>query len=469
MVTSLFLVANVNASTPVSGTINQNTTWTQANSPYSLTGTVFVGPGVTLTIEPGVTVDFSTYSLQINGGTLIARGASDNMIDFYSSYLYSSLTTSFSSSSSWNESTGSGSIIENAVLNCACILINSCSPKISSNYFANTRTTALAVTNSSSLILDNAFNCQTTAISVSNIYPCSPTISRNYVKCGTSSYGITATTNTYVSENNVTGCLYGIYASGNVTVQRNLVRNCSNGIYTSGNSTVEGNTVTYNGVGINVAAGAVWNNTVGNNQVGIAVSTSSANISQNNIFGNTQYNLGMSTPNAADVRNNWWGTTDASVINQTIFDNKNSTSLGKVNFMPFLTDSNPSAPALETITSMPDPTPTAIPTPVPAPTPTYLPIPTNNTWVPTPTATPSPTQSPTPSPTPIPTPIPTPKIMPGSPLTMGGTSFAEALSQFDITALAELVLIVLGIVWVVVILVSIDRNFGKKTSEKNKS
>jgi hypothetical protein len=59
--------------------------------------------------------------------------------------------------------------------------------------------------------------------------------------------------------------------------------------------------------------------------------------------------------------------------------------------------------------------------------------------------------------------------MPGSPLTMGGTSFAEALSQFDITALAELVLIVLGIVWVVVILVSIDRNFGKKTSEKNKS
>jgi len=49
---------------------------------------------------------------------------------------------------------------------------------------------------------------------------------------------------------------------------------------------------------------------------------------------------------------------------------------------------------------------------------------------------------------------------------MGGSSFADALSRFDIRALAELVLIVLGVVWVIVILVSIDRNFGKKTSEK---
>jgi hypothetical protein len=89
---------------------------------------------------------------------------------------------------------------------------------------------------------------------------------------------------------------------------------------------------------------------------------------------------------------------------------------------------------------------------------------------PTPTATPVPaTDVPAtaePTTTPVPTPSPTPKIMPGSPLSIGDQSFAEAINQFDITALAELVLIVLGVVWVIVILVSVDRNFGRKKEEK---
>jgi hypothetical protein len=89
---------------------------------------------------------------------------------------------------------------------------------------------------------------------------------------------------------------------------------------------------------------------------------------------------------------------------------------------------------------------------------------------PTPTAAPAlPTDvpaTPEPTQTPVPTPSPTPKIMPGSPLSMGDQSFAETIAQFDITALAELVLIVLGVVWVIVILVSVDRNFGKKKEQK---
>ena len=39
----------------VSGTITEDTTWTAANSPYTLTGHITVDSGVTLTIEPGVT------------------------------------------------------------------------------------------------------------------------------------------------------------------------------------------------------------------------------------------------------------------------------------------------------------------------------------------------------------------------------------------------------------------------------
>ena len=56
----LFLVFcfSATAQTNVSGGIYANTTWTLANSPYIVTDTVVVFPGVTLTIQPGVTVKF---------------------------------------------------------------------------------------------------------------------------------------------------------------------------------------------------------------------------------------------------------------------------------------------------------------------------------------------------------------------------------------------------------------------------
>jgi hypothetical protein len=75
----------------------------------------------------------------------------------------------------------------------------------------------------------------------------------------------------------------------------------------------------------------------------------------------------------------------------------------------------------------------------------------------TPTPSPVPTEIPTPSP--LPTPIPTPKIVPGSPLSLGGVSFAETLSQLDIMELAKIVLVGLGLMWVIVILVYIDKEF----------
>ena len=53
----------VQASTDVTGIISSDTTWTKANSPYTFTGAVGIGSGVTLTIEPGVTVNIGSYYL----------------------------------------------------------------------------------------------------------------------------------------------------------------------------------------------------------------------------------------------------------------------------------------------------------------------------------------------------------------------------------------------------------------------
>jgi hypothetical protein len=55
--------------------------------------------------------------------------------------------------------------------------------------------------------------------------------------------------------------------------------------------------------------------------------------------------------------------------------------------------------------------------------------------------------------------------MPGSPLSMGDTTFAEAISQFDLTAIAELTLMALGIVWLIVILFYVNRDFVRNRTK----
>jgi hypothetical protein len=71
--------------TNVSGGIFSNTTWTLANSPYILTDTVVVFPGVTLTIDPGVTIKFDNDQfLEIRQSRLIANGTTTDPITFTS-------------------------------------------------------------------------------------------------------------------------------------------------------------------------------------------------------------------------------------------------------------------------------------------------------------------------------------------------------------------------------------------------
>jgi hypothetical protein len=52
----IFTIYSGYSQTIVSGGIYTNTTWTAANSPYLMTGSIVVFPGVTLAIEPGVEV-----------------------------------------------------------------------------------------------------------------------------------------------------------------------------------------------------------------------------------------------------------------------------------------------------------------------------------------------------------------------------------------------------------------------------
>lgn len=73
---------SVEAETSFSGHISTDTTWTQADSPYILTGEVIVDSGATLSIESGVTIK-SGNSITIYG-RLDARGTAEYPITFTS-------------------------------------------------------------------------------------------------------------------------------------------------------------------------------------------------------------------------------------------------------------------------------------------------------------------------------------------------------------------------------------------------
>lgn len=78
--------ASAGSGTDMSGLISQDTTWTPAGSPYTLTSSVEIVEGVTLTIQPGVLVQgqpFTTLRVRRHA-TLTAIGTLANPIEFTS-------------------------------------------------------------------------------------------------------------------------------------------------------------------------------------------------------------------------------------------------------------------------------------------------------------------------------------------------------------------------------------------------
>jgi flagellar hook assembly protein FlgD len=82
---SALLTATHLEATNVGGTINTDTTWTLAASPYVATSSVTVAAGKTLTIEPGVVVKFNSQKYIQFYGRVLALGTSASPIQFTSS------------------------------------------------------------------------------------------------------------------------------------------------------------------------------------------------------------------------------------------------------------------------------------------------------------------------------------------------------------------------------------------------
>jgi hypothetical protein len=351
LLVSLFLVICVSSNSVVvasetKGIITSDITWTKDNSPYILTGPVRVDSGVTLTVEPGVTVNFDNYPIEVMG-TLRAIGSIDNPI-----YFGNGGVNFQESSQSWVEATGSGSIIQDAVLTDFSILINYTSPKISDNSI----TGFMQCSRSSSVISDNRIVfTQTMYIYCSSVKLVNNVINNKAIETASTdqstisdntfiSSGISVDSGTIISKNIFCGPYNGvrITAISGTTVEQNLIVNSNIGLFIKGNWNL------------------VKNNTIVNNTVGI-VADRGATIVNNNINGNLEYNVRLGSYISGDLNAtfNWWGTTNGKEISQKIYDNDDNYNLPAVEFTPFLTEPNlqaPTVPAdLSTLVSSPTP------------------------------------------------------------------------------------------------------------------
>jgi hypothetical protein len=406
----------VRAATEVTGIISSDTTWTTANSPYNLSSSITVASGATLTIESGTIVQLNEYSLQINGA-LIARGTSNDPINFHGGTPISTggwaITTEdndysivFSpSSTNWSQQTQSGCIIENAVI--GNLVINGGSPKISNSFlgnidiwggtpeiFNNNVVGGIGVYAGSALIANNTVSQQNhyflgvNGAIVAQRYDrnnniivitrkATPFVSGNVIIGNISqvAQGIGfETENATITNNTIYGCYgagIGFYeGTGNALISDNTIYYCSYGInlnetgrlYGDHNAvtTIQRNLIYNNAWGIvSTLPVTVENNTIENNTVGIATSAP-LSVTYNNIEGNNQ-SVYLSSPNNLNATNNWWGTTDTQAISQSIHDFDDDSTLGKVTFVPFLTEPNP-ATSGQSVTPTPTPKPSQEPT-----------------------------------------------------------------------------------------------------------
>jgi len=398
----------VQAATEVIGVIYSDTTWTQAGSPYTLTGNLLVENGVKLTINAGTTVNLGSCYMMVNG-TLVARGTSDNPIVFNGGSI-----TFTSSIAAWNEQTQTGCIIENAILTTTITSKNAV--KISSN----TINSALTVT-SDSIVVNNIINGDVRGgkisgniitgdvsgkeVSSNNIIGNvgSGRVSNNYIKGQIGAGGDCLITNNTIigdmthSEAAIqVGPAYLAGGTGHPKIKNNIIANNSIGIrvtvlirewYAANIPEIRNNLIIQNGVGIqySISRQETWeknqtiieSNTIAGNEIGIKfLSTAKeCQVINNNIEEYTAYCIYLQDVRYEDVTvtNNWWGTTDQSAIANSFYDYHEDFDLGKVNFVPFLTAPNPDAPAKLGLIPTPPPTDSPSPATTLTPTPTTTP------------------------------------------------------------------------------------------------
>lgn len=335
LLTSFFVLAFIQSfAINVSGYINQNTTWTKANSPYIITGNTLIDSNATLTIEPGTIIKFDEYKMVYLDGMLKMQGtATDNIFVTTNAKYPRAVTSGFAVRNNKSTDTlryeychfkyiGSGVSVEGMAAVVSNCLFEYCSEGIYNGKGARSYT--------------HISNCRF-----------------NYCNAATFTNGATVFTNNIVTN----GKSYGYYANTwnvNNTCNNNVFYNSEKAITKCTN--VTNNVISYNkNYGISlctyVSNNQIWNNGYGvindwgvtmylyqnsieYNKTGIFSIDSSHHIHNNCIAHN---NINMDHLRViVNVADNYWGETDSVKIAATINDYWDDFVSGEAKFMPFL-------------------------------------------------------------------------------------------------------------------------------------
>ena len=260
------LLAQTNVEGDVSGT------WITANSPYNVIGDLEVPNGQTLTIEPGVSVEFMDYYSFTIYGKLVAIGTENDSILFTSGQMTPN-------PDDWEyikfeDSSDDNSIISYAKIEYANygIWCDSSSPSISNNTISNNYYYGILCKYSSSPSISNNTISNNNYYGISCSYYSSPSISNNTI-----------------SNNNYSG-IYCYYSSSPSISNNTISNNSSRGIYCySSSPSISNNTISNNssrGIYCSHSSPSISNNTISNNNYGIYCYYSSSSISNNTISNN---------------------------------------------------------------------------------------------------------------------------------------------------------------------------------------
>lgn len=307
---STILIAGVNfnvtkavsygsSGTLVGGYISENATWTLEDSPYVFVDNVVVSEGATLTVEPGVAVDFTLWLMRVEG-TLCARGSESNRIAFYWSEepldKYEPRIRFIDSSTPWNGIAKTGCILEyvgGKYWDGYCVDLLGGSVKVS-NCVLSSVCTAGTVVNSTvgpASLLGNG----------SLLY--------NFIKGG-------------ITLSNI---------ADSPTIIGNLIMDCNEGITFcggwKGHPYIANNTITHTNCGFLFPAYVLFE--------GLEY----MEVIHNNIY-NNNYNVRVEREDPRVTINlayNWWGTTNTTLVDKQIRDQRDNARLPLVAYTPFLT------------------------------------------------------------------------------------------------------------------------------------
>ena len=359
----------IHAQTSVSGGIYSNTTWVTANSPYVVVDTVVVFPGVTLTIEPGVTVKFENDKrLELRQAKLIALGTSTDSITFtsnslapvpgiwgnvwlnggsfhsefnYCNFLYA--TNGISHEQQDTLKVTNSRFLKSSLfgLNGVCLVIDSChfmSNMYGLNILNGSISNCIFIHNQTGIHGNGGNNL--TFNGYTFVSHC--LLDSNQI--GISGYNYAIINNCSITHNQIgvldNGDPTGGLESGYSTVKSCVVDSNNVGLSLATNDSILNCIIKYNGVGltdsvVNFSTGGnyIFGNIIENNGIGIKGWFSNTIIC-NKICNSLSYDFYNNMTINTTIPNNYWCTSDSLTVASKIYDGYDNINLGLVSFMP---------------------------------------------------------------------------------------------------------------------------------------